>query len=758
MYESLAELIIQNEKSDYRFERYSLAAIGREEGVTFLPTSQSWDLARDGRATGRGRGSHANVLCATLNENLDAKSEADLTRLTALASPDRIAYCSSQKLSEERADLITASLRRHAPNGSIIVYGAKQLATLAAGDRQTFENFYGAEMQDIRSMIFSENPSGPASAGLRLALLTYGSAEGAMLRDEVLRATLLDRLSPTEPQSIQSISSSFSQDIGLQRVLPDVYLQAALRSAREAGLVERVSAGWLLTQEGAKVQAELPFRGAEQLLEGRQIIRASLERLIGKSFTNRQYAQLWSSFIDAASGIFHANGLEIIRGVNEILSGSPDKERPPNLRKELEKSLKGVVSVITTDELRGQALTGLLDLFTERDGPAFEWLTRVSERFVTLCALGLERQTGTALRETLTAQRVVLDSDIIIDYLCAAEPDHETSRDLLVNWMNIGGKILVSPIILEEVAHNAWISDRDFRATETLLGKLKKWELTRYIKNPFVRTYHSCERSPSRWQMFVGQYRGNAPGDYSKILALLRQRLKVELLPTSFDERLADRITNYVKRLPILTEPDEEYLEDVLYKVDRDGKLLATMAAARAIEQAAGFEDPMVLLSSSIALKAAEAKFESDFGGSQLVLNRRSFSYLLASVPQVSLGADTLRRALFAFGTHGKLKSDGLRAMRLIRATGEVEFAWAERVTLRKELSLCMRREADRRGITKRKMEALFMSNRDPDTTAHLVVEAAKALATPTRTQTELENARKRIKDLEEKLAEATRR
>ena len=81
MFEALAELILQVESNSYRFENFCIALVGKHEGVKYLPTSQSWDMGRDGRASHRGMGTHANILCATLNENLDGKSEADVLRL-----------------------------------------------------------------------------------------------------------------------------------------------------------------------------------------------------------------------------------------------------------------------------------------------------------------------------------------------------------------------------------------------------------------------------------------------------------------------------------------------------------------------------------------------------------------------------------------------------------------------------------------------------------------------------------------------------
>jgi len=749
MYEALAELILQSESNAFRFENFCISAVGKHEGVTYLPTSQSWDMGRDGRASTRGQGSHSNILCATLNAELDGKAEADVLRLTASATPDRIAFCSSQKLSENRCDEIAAILQRHAQGKSIIVYGAKQLAAIASKDQPGFELFYGAEIQEIRSTILTEHPSGAPTAGLRLALLTFGSAEGSELRDEVLQSTLLDRLSEHQSLSIDEVSQSLSADLGLPKALPKTYLYHALERAETSGDVERVGLTWRLTKQGTEKQMALPLKGVEQLLEGRETVRRSLEKLIGKRLYDPQYEAIWVALLDALSGMFHANGLEVIRGINELLSGESDLARPMNLRRELERGAQRAVATISTADLREETYTAILDIFTERQGPAFDWLAKVSERFVTLCALGIEHESGNALRETLAAQKLVLDSDIILDFLCDAEPDHAASRDLLVNWLTIGGKILVSPIVLEEVAHNAWISERDFRSTELLIGKLKPWELGRYIRNPFVRTFHYYKSAPHKWSLYIGQFRGNSAGDYTKILARLRERLKVEILPTAPDENLSSEISEYIRKIPGNKGADDESLEDVMYKVTRDGKLLASLAAARELAERAGTEEPIILLSSSNSLRSAEIAFDRVFQGPKMVLNKRSFSYLLSTVPQVSLGAGTLRRALFGFGAHGHLKSDGVHAMRLIRSTDEIDLPWAERFTFRKELRRSMVAEAGKRGVSFTEMRKQFMDASTPETTARLVVEAIQQLAVPTKTQSELEEARRTIQRLQ---------
>jgi len=53
-------------------------------------------------------------------------------------------------------------------------------------------------------------------------------------------------------------------------------------------------------------------------------------------------------------------------------------------------------------------------MFMHPSGPAFEWLSRVCERFVALCALGLETHSGDEIRRVLRDYQLVLDTDIVL--------------------------------------------------------------------------------------------------------------------------------------------------------------------------------------------------------------------------------------------------------------------------------------------------------------------------------------------------------
>jgi hypothetical protein len=510
--------------------------------------------------------------------------------------------------------------------------GGIQLGALAEKYPEIFEKHYRGDIQLVRSTIL-ESPAADSSAtrGLRLALIAFGSDEAAALRHEILHKAALESLADGKPQTIRQIIAGFSAGLGLPRPLRTELLVKVMADEEREGTVRREQDSFVVTEFGKKQLSLVPVQATAHLLEGRAIIRACLEELIGKQISDSQYEQLWSGLVDFLAGLFHANGLAVIRSVEQFLSGRvDDSHEEPNLRALLVDGIKRTVSVVSTPELRSTAELAMSDLFTERSGPAFDWFTKVAERFVILCSLGLEATSGDEVRRAIGAHQIILDSDIILSYLCRAEVDHPRSRDLLARWLQAGGRILVAPVVLEEVAYHAWISERDFRETEYLLGKLKKHELARYIKSAFVRTYHVLEKTANRWPEYIGQFRGNSSGDYTKILSMLRLRLKVETLPEVFDEDVRKGISGYLMTLAREFPRGPEQLEDISYKVERDGKLMASIASARTAQERMGADRPIVLLSSSYLLRCAENRFRQNFGAAKVLISIGALSYLLS--------------------------------------------------------------------------------------------------------------------------------
>jgi hypothetical protein len=754
MNKELAEIIIKTDKSDYRFELFALDICSQEHGVTFLPTSQSWDRGRDGRTRGSSSSGFDNLLCSTLNTEVDGKIEADLLRITATSSPRHLIYCSSQPLSEHHIDGIDKMIRRHVPGGTITIYGALQLAKLSEIHSKTFEKHYFAEVESIRTSLIEE-PKEEEKLGLRLALITLGCAHGPMLRTDVLHSLILEILKLKGPQTPQEISGGLSTDLGLPRPLPLGLIEDALKREHGEQTIALVNWRWQLTAYGEQELARLPIQSADYLLEGRNAIRTKLESLVGFHFPEQQYKQIWSSFLDFLATLFYENGLSVIHAIDSYLGSSEMKEEPDLKELLVAGAVKCASMCASTPESIVRLKNAILDTLTERTGPAFEWLTRTCERFVTLCCLGLESTSSTEVRRSLTASDTVLDSDIVLNYLCEGEPDHAATKELLANWRSAGGQILASPVVLEEVAYHAWISQRDFVETRHMLGTLKPYERSRFIRNAFVRSFHAVSTKPEQWDIYISQYRGNSETDYSRIRQKLVQRLQVQVLPDNYDKALADEIAAYAleyKKREGDYEADEAY-QDRWHKRNRDGHLLAAIHAARNAAAERDSSANIILLSSSQVLRAAERKFLGRLGNRPFVFSSRAFAYMISMMPNVQLAADSLRRALFEFGYRAKLSDAERRALRIIRSSGAYDLPWGDRDLLKQQLSGSIHRQALATGVPDAKIRGEFNSGAVPETSAAILADALKNLAKGSADATRLQAAEQKILELETELA-----
>jgi len=753
----IAELIIETEKSDFRFELFAKDICECNEGVTLVPTSQSWDLGRDARSTAAARGTHRHILCATLNKDIDQKVEADLLRVTATSSPDRLIYCSSQRLSEHQVDEITKIIRRHSPSGSVLVLGSIQLSSLSEKYPGVFEKYYHAELQTINNSLMRPSASTDTqNRGLRLALIAVGSEDAAVLRNDIMRTAVLDFLNDGKPHALSEIVEVFSRDLGLSRPVRGERITTILRQEERQEVVRVEQNKWVLTEYGRQQLEAKPIEAATHLLQGRELVRDALQQSLGNKIDETLYDQIWSGLLDFLAGLFYTNGLGVIRAVERFLFSTPHTHEDPNIRALFFDGIARVSSVVSAPDLRESVAVALLDMFSERSGPAFDWLTKVSERFVILCALGLESTSAEEVRMTLRMHQLVPDTDILLSYLCQAEPDHGAAVDLFSRWLEIGGAVLLSPVVLEEVAYHAWISERDYQETEYLLGKLKRYELRRYIGNAFVRTYHSFgERSSKRWPMFIGQFRGNARDDYSKIRAELRRRLRADLLPVAYEDRLKRRITDYLMTGAREGGRQAEVLEDISYKIERDGQLLASIPAARAAQEKAGQDAFLFILSSSSQLRKAEEQFHAEIGDPRVVVSIAALSYIISMVPDSGMSADTLRRALFEFGGAARLRDTGRRALRVIRATEEYDIPWGTRTLLQHELNRGIRREAEKLGVDKEVLQQRVDAGESDEIATSVISDALKQLAMKTALAEQLGKAEAKISKLEAALKDA---
>ncbi len=751
------EIILTREDSPLKFEKFCAELMEKVEGSSFVTTSRSYDRGRDAIGIGRSKGSHANIVLCTIQErNLETKVQLDATELARNASPDRIVYCYSRPLSQLQTDKLTAIIRDIFPKISIAVLGGEALAQLARKYDAIVNKYYGPELRAIHSI---SEPQGISAEkrGLVLALHAFGSEDAQHLRKEMSTAAVLNVISGTEVATDKAIAQQLSIELQLPKQLNTEFVSAITSECESSGLIERKGDKWLLTKAGLEHSAALTTQVAEQLLAGRAIIRKKLESSLGKPIVDDHFEKIWSTLQDFFAQLFYTNGLSTICAVNEVLSGTASqKANKSRLHALVAEGAAQVRATTAIPELGEELEQAVLDIFTERTGDAFEWLAKVAERFVALCSMGLEATTAEEIRSILRRYKLLLDSDIILTYLCEGEPDHEAAKEILDRWLRIGGEILLALPVMQEVAAHASISDRTFPDTVHLLGRLTGEERIHYTNNAFVRAFHVIAKSSadrSKWRTFIQQYQGTSTEDYSKIVEILTDELHAKVITTGLDAELAKAIADFLKeRLARRKQVPTSVLDDeVIGKFNRDGELLATIAHARQLDRESSSDKAAVVLSSSSRLRNADDRFRPRMGNPESVISLSALSYLLSMLPENPLGAGALRRALFEFTLRPLPREAETIALQIIKSAGTYEVPLARRITLRHQVEQSIRREAERRGINKDKLEHDFAKHKAAVPYADIVGEAVRNMAADIP---ELEQAEENIRQLKKRIQE----
>jgi hypothetical protein len=748
MTQNIAEAIIRGEENTLRFEDFCREISQREFGVVLVPTSKTYDLGRDAKSLDSAAGAY---VCATIEKNkLQTKIDDDTKHLQATSAPRRVLYCTAVSLSEHLIDKYESLIRANMPQATARVLSAQQLASLAVQHFDIFERYYVSELKATEAMLLRlELPAERSDEdALRLALLTMGTDDARQLRDEIGRHAVLQVLfRAAQPATAERIAETIAADLRIASSVHPNLVEALLDRMRKQLLVEEREGRWTLTDNGRNEAENVPTETAQQVLEGARVIRSTLEELSGYRFTDLQFTTLWSTLLDYLTELFRSKGLAVIHAINDVLSDTTNSSVPlEQIASEGALKIRNSLAIPEMGEVIEQAV---VDMLTERKGSAFEWLAKVCERFVALCALGLETKSSEEIRRIIARYRLVLDSDIVITMLCEAERGHRAVREVIGRWQRLGGKVLMAPQVLEEVAYHAYISEREFQELKHLGPELKGVDLRRYCSNAFVRAFFSLETDLNQWPIFRDQYAGSKPHDYSKIVDVLRDELHFDILPSDFDKELGSDITRYLREISSESEQiATKYFGDP-GRLGRDGQVLAMIAQSRDASRAGLSDARIILLSSSLRLRRADERFRERLGTPESVISRAAVSYLIALVPEAGLGAASLRRALFEFGETAHFTDTERFSLRIIKSSGTVSMPWAKRTALRRQIETSLRREAERSGLPLKQVKMEFVSGRDPKATAEIIVNAVTELSLRDperiRLERELGEARKQL-------------
>src|SRR5436190_1714303 len=142
------EAIIKGETNDARFEKFCRTLLQKSEGLTLVSTSKTWDRGRDAVSVRPSKGTHAEVLCCTIDKDIEKKVIEDAKRLAETETlPDHVYYCCSLDLTEHRIDQLSADFRAQLVKPCGITFlGAQKLSNIAERFPDIFREWYHSEV------------------------------------------------------------------------------------------------------------------------------------------------------------------------------------------------------------------------------------------------------------------------------------------------------------------------------------------------------------------------------------------------------------------------------------------------------------------------------------------------------------------------------------------------------------------------------------------------------------------------------------
>lgn len=691
--------ILKGEKSAIRFEDFCCDLLSVEVGVSFLPTSQSWDKGRDGRSLPLDSDGGHGFACCTIKDMIDDKHQSDLLRLKQSASPSQVFFCTTAKLSEHQLEKIRDEMETLLPDAKDCEpLGAIQIVKLAQHHPDCFRNRYRAELMERVDLIKSTDGDIGHIDGLRVALAIQFDDNAQDLRESLVRQLLLTVLSDKKPKSLKDLAKGASDGLRLPRIIHQECFRDQLSALQESGMINFSDGLYSISQSGIDELEERNRQSDQHLEKGRELIIRSLKDLLQYHIGDDSYAKLWKHLEDELSNLFYSHGLKIIQCISSLTNDGPCSATKKTFSELLEGTRKHIAALKIGGARSAAVAQAVIDLFTNSESDAFDWLTELAIKYVSICSLGLEPHAQQEIAGHLKDICLIVDTDIVLTYLSEGERPHKALKETLERWRDIGGEMRVIEPVLSETAHHAWISDNEYENVWRDLPAYSESEMPNYVENAFVRAFYYKGKgnySQRRWRSYIREYRGASPTDTSLIKPILEEEGFEIKHDIAYDHKFAERVSREIYSIRGI--PRGQYASPkTMDKIERDGICISHVRHCRNNSKR---RETAVMISSSPTLLMASEKFGEEFGDPSPVWPIGALAYLVSLLPGVRLTLTSMKTALFGGGTQSSLSWLTNEAMRVIRRSNQYELGFSHRVTIDKELRKRIGRRAAMRGM-----------------------------------------------------------
>lgn len=744
--------ILEDEPAPIRFEDFCSDLLTEVDGIDYVGTSRSWDLARDGRSLPITAEGQCGYICCTTGKELGEKPRSDLTRMVQHACPAAIYFCTTQLCSEDHLEAIEKTIRSIAPDvDKITVLGAYQLVPLIQRHPTPFQRRYAAELLEHADFLSqtSCDPQHDEVLGMQVALATQFDDNAQILRTQLIRRLVLRALTDGTSRTVGAIAKAVSDSLRLPRIIHPEYFREALTELVGVGLIMETTGIFTISEAGHEAVADDQTAANSGVIRGKTAVRTAIEQLLETPIDEASFEQLWTHLLDEFANIFFAQGLKIIQAISS-LTHDASPSTPRQTFGELLDGMRRRITQLGVGGARSHAVAqAVVDLFSERDSEAFSWLTEIAVKYVNLCSLGLEPTAQQQVSSRLKDLNLVLDTDIVLSYLSEGERPHKAIQETLNRWRDIGGKVIVVPPVLEEATYHAWISEFEYKEVWRQLASFAPEEMPRYVKNAFVRAFFFAAKGrfePTRWGYFISEYRGHDSTDTTKMHDILQDGGFTVEDDLQIDSGFADEVRKRIYEIRGIAE-GTHIRKQVADKVNRDGQIVGYLHASRS--QKPSPHHTTVIVSSSPILQKAASGFSQQLGEPSPVWPIGALAYLVSLIPGVRLTLGVLRNCLFEEGQFDMMDRVTQFALRVIRQSDEYSIGYSQRTTLKKALGQQISKGAVQRGQRPSEFvdDLMDAAPENREGFAEVIAEAVDTFQA-SKTEKEVENLRQTIRDM----------
>jgi len=757
MLESIIKAVVTNEKSSMRFENFCNELLSIIEGGAFiLNTSQTWDLAKDGRAklpTG------SVFACCSLTDKLDQKMATDIKRLAVFEKNiGTLYFCTSQILSEYRCQILKEEIREILKSETFInILGSNHLSQIAAKNESIPLKYYKAEIEDCKSILKPSAEQSDQDSALRLALFTTGAEESILIRDRLYKGSIIELLVDERWRTARDCCIELSSKLKLSRLIDEDIITTHLNELVDCGQVNKTNKTYQISCEGLKEIEKSNERAASNFILGRNIFREELIKEMGQTISDDHFNKIWTTTKEHLTQAFYTKGKSLVELAASILNGEKLHQTYSSFTTIKDLSI-AVANTSTLEQQREELKTAVLDLFTTKENPVFQWFTQICASFVALCSLGLESYSGKALAEAISKIGLVFDTDVLLSLLCDGERDHESVTSIQTRWKILGSPVLIADPVLMETAHHAWIADADFKEVQNWLpGTLD--DRTKLVGNAFVRSFATLmsggKARKNQWDKFISQFKGTDSWDKSKIKQFIKSEYNFEelLQSTSIEddiEKTAFKLLSEIARKDENGTPHHKEID----KAKRDAKLYASLIRHTKTSRNADPNYICFLVSSSRRLAKLESELNKSEEG-QIVITVSMALYLLSLIPNVSIGLSSM--SAFLFDERLPAFNSGLERtlVRIIKKSSEIDMPWAKRSTLIQNVrdqAIDLARRSGHRLHTDKEIEEHLLKQENLTTTSTILKRAINESVIDTKTTKENIELKAKISRLEDEV------